>query len=166
MTATLALLADVEQIACDVLRGRSEITAIVGTAVFTVLPTQHKRWPALRVSRTASDPYTPVSPWAEQIVQRVDCWGGDRSTARRLAETVRAVLCGPDYVTHHDADLLVVTQCQCGLVESFDPSVPTTAGAARPRYIVQAVAFVHRYDPATATRSAEPEPESEPEPTS
>lgn len=147
MTA-LALLPDVEQLVADVLRNRPEVAAIVGTRVFTVLPTTHKSWPAIRVTRAGSDPYSPVHPWAEQVVIRVECWGGDRSTARLLSETVRAVLCGPDWIREHDAGVVVST-CSCALLESFDPTVSTTTGAARPRYVVQSASFLHRTEPST-----------------
>lgn len=93
----LVLLPDAEQVISAYLRGRPEIQDLVDDRVFTELPGLRKdqqewRFPAVRITRIGGSPALAYPLVLDRPTTQVDVWGGPKSTARRIAETCRAVL--------------------------------------------------------------------------
>lgn len=88
--APLALIPDVEQLAANYLRTVPEITAIVGTRVYTAVPPAPVVWPLLRLERIGGT----VEPlgWLSLGRLQVEAWADEKPDALDLARTALAVL--------------------------------------------------------------------------
>lgn len=122
---------DAEKLYVDFLLDQAEVTAICQQSIFTELPAKGKSWPAIRVSRIGGAPDYAVPLWHETARLQVDCFGGPKATAHRLAQTCRAVTAERVAGTHDEA---VVQLATFGDLVWLPDDTLTPAQPARPRY--------------------------------
>jgi hypothetical protein len=124
--------ADVELIAVNFLRGRAEITALVGSRVYTEVPAE-PTFPLLTVQRIGGLVDWPG--WLDTARLQVDAWAATKYAARTLAATALAVLLempgiyAQGVITHVTQDL--------GLTWSPDETTD------RPRYVLGVAVTTH-----------------------
>lgn len=88
MTDPFALMVNIEGLLTAFYRQDPDVSALVGDNVYTTLPNGFADWPAVRVVRIGGTP-VQVSHIDRPLVQ-IDCWGGPKATAWKVAETLRA----------------------------------------------------------------------------
>jgi hypothetical protein len=88
---TLRTLPDAERLVSTFLRDQAEVTALVGSRVYTSLP-QDKTYPLVRLQRIGGAPeLTDDGLLWDRADLQVDVWGGNKATTWQVAETLRAV---------------------------------------------------------------------------
>lgn len=134
---TIQLVPDAEAIVSSFLRGRSEVTALVASRVYTEIPNS-PTFPLVRIYRFGGAPLTSYPLHVDQALLQIDCFGGTKSQARTLAETVRAVLVEAAATTLSGG---VVTAATFGpLTYLPDPGYTP----AKPRYTTDVTVTIHR----------------------
>lgn len=133
---TVTLLPDAERIVSEYLRSRSEITALVGSRVFTEVPKREtdRVFPLVRLSRVGGGP-TGSPLHLDRALISFDVWGGTKYEARQIAATIAAVL---DEISNYSAHGGYSAGSSPGplrylLDDSFEP--------AKPRYVLDAVVY-------------------------
>lgn len=133
-------MVDLEAVVIAALRSDASVTtAIGGDRIYTALPTAPE-FPCMRVTQVAGSedvqPWQASMPRREEMVIQLDVWGGTRAQARAIADITRARL-----------SMGLPGACEGGSVASVrwqgianvpDDDIPSSAGRARPRYILQA----------------------------
>lgn len=84
---------DAERLASSFLRDQAEVSALVGSRVYTALP-DDKTYPLVRLVRIGGSPQQLTEDgllWDSATFQ-VDTWGGSKALTWQVAETLRAAL--------------------------------------------------------------------------
>lgn len=138
---TAILLPDAERIVSEYLRNeRTEIAALIpdvdsGARVYGELPKRDRVYPLVRVSRIGGGA-TATPRFLDRALLSFECWGGTKSEARTIAETVAAVL---DQISGFSAFGGYATGSSPGSLryirdDSFEP--------AKPRYLLDVVVLI------------------------
>lgn len=125
----IVVLPDAEQLVVQFLLDQSEL-APLGDRITTELPST-KNFPAARVHQFNDQQASGPALWLMRYSLQIDVWGGPKTLARQLADTIRALLKARLVGAH---ELGVVTGVDVGgLDTTADDSVPSSSGKARPR---------------------------------
>lgn len=138
---TAVLLPDVEQIVSDYLRNeRTELAALIpdvdsGARIYGELPKRDRTYPLVRVSRIGGGAIS-TPRFLDRALLSFEVWGGTKSEARTIAETISACL---DQITGFSAFGGYATGSAPGSLryirdDSFEP--------AKPRYVLDAVVLI------------------------
>jgi hypothetical protein len=129
----LRLQVDVERLAADYLRGRTEISAIVGTRVSNALP-KTPTYPYLIGSRFGG--VADHLAWLDRARLQFEAWGTSKGNANLLARTALAALHEMPLATHA---LGVVTNVAQELGLTWSPDETTD----QPRYVFGVAVYLH-----------------------
>ena len=131
---TLTLLPDVERMVSNYLRSKTEVTDLVGTNVYTVVPKDPTgKFPLVRITRVSGAPLFSRPLRVDQARIQIDCWGGSKQLAWQTAATIAALLSEDFLGTHTEG---VVNDVQIGgLLDQPD----TTYDPPQPRWLFDAV---------------------------
>lgn len=128
----LRLQVDAELLAVNYLRGRAEISAIVGTRVSTELPSS-PTWPYLTVTRLGGT--ADHLGWVDAARLQVDAWGTSKANASLLARTALAAL--REMPGSHALGVVSNVTQDLGLAWAPDDV------SDRPRYLFGVVVYTH-----------------------
>lgn len=144
---SLTLLPDTAALTSQFLRDQSEVVALVGQRVYTVLPNT-KTFPLVRVTRVGGSAGTTFAHWLDAPLFQVDVWADTAAVAFQVAETCRAALVQRFTGVHHFTGVSgVVTSIDAGGITSgFDSEDPKRA---RDRFDV----VIHAHPAAPLTSS-------------
>lgn len=136
---------DTLRLVSEFYRGEVAVTAIVTQRVYEALPPA-PTFPCVRLSRLGGNTRTGAAYWVESVLIQVEAFGGSRSDAWQLAETLRSTIHQslPGVQPVGD-DTAVVTSVEVGGIrEGSDPSLPKNdSGTDRHRAMFDAVVTVH-----------------------
>ena len=139
---TVTLLPDIERLLSNYLRANSDVTALVGTNIYTVMPKNAAgdpsksipaKFPLVRLTRISGAPIFSLPLRFDQARIQIDCYGGSKQLAWQTAATIAAVIADGFVGTHTEG---VVSDAQIGTLQdlpddTFDP--------AQPRWILDVV---------------------------
>jgi len=135
---TLRLLPDAEALLSAHLRADTDVQALVGQRVYTMLPSA-KEWPLVRLQRVGGPSDGTPTGYAllrDQALLQVECYGGPKAVAWQVANTVRAsiaqTIAGPH--TGGWCERATLGNTRYLPDESFDP--------ARPRVLFDVTLFL------------------------
>jgi hypothetical protein len=129
-------LPNTEALVSAFLRSHDDVDALVGDRVYTALP-KDVTYPAVRVTQYYSQHVTQRPLWVVRNLLQVDCWGGSKIDAWRLASTVQAAM-AEDLEGDHDHGVV------CGV--TFDGMVDQPDQdhePARPRFFFTCAVTAH-----------------------
>jgi hypothetical protein len=130
--STLVLLPDVEQLLWSFLRDQPEVTALVDPTRIVSHTPDTTSGPWVRIRRIGGVPLIDRPLVLEQARVQFDVYGGTKSQAYTLAETIRQV-CSDRLVGQH-AEGVVTGVTYLTLIYLPDSEVETQGGGPRPRY--------------------------------
>ena len=88
----LALLPDAERIVSEFLRGDARMDAIVSDRIYTTFPANAGMDPLVLIQRIGGVVPLSIPLVLDGVDLQIDCYGGPKRTAERLAQTMRATL--------------------------------------------------------------------------
>lgn len=125
---TLRLLPDAERLLSAFVRAQAEVTALVSDRVYTMLPAT-KEFPLVRLQRVGGT--TDATPNDDALLRdaavlQVEAYGGPKSVAWQLADTLRACIAQRITGTHPTG---YVERWEIGSTrylpdDTFDPAKP------------------------------------------
>jgi len=130
---TLDLLPDTEAFLSAWLRAQSELAALVGDRVYTVLP-EAKTWPLVRLVRVGGAPLATAEDsglWADAPSFQVDVWAARKADVWKVTRTIQALLATRIKGTHAALKVAGVTLGPTQYVPDADVATP-----AQPRVIL------------------------------
>ena len=125
---SVTLLPDVERLVSNYLRANTDVTALVGQNVYTVMPKNPvAKFPLVRLTRITGAPLFSQPLRYDEAHLQVDCYGGSKQTAWQTAATIASVLAEGGLIGTQ-AEGVVVNVEVAGLQDlpddSFDPPQP------------------------------------------
>jgi hypothetical protein len=128
----LRLLPDAELLVVNRLRAAADITAIVGTRVYTEIPAT-PTFPLLRINRVGGIP--EIRQHLDVARIQIDAWATSKFQARRLAATAQAAL--HSLVGAHAEGVVTAVEDDLGLTWSPDDATGTA------RYVFGCALWLH-----------------------
>lgn len=128
----LRLLPDAELLTVNYLRGVSDVTALVGTRVYTEIPAQ-PTWPLLRITRIGGLP--TIRQHLDVARIQIDAWGTTKYQARTAAATAQAAIHAA--VGPHTQGVVTAVEDDLGLTWAPDPDTNQA------RYTFGVSVFIH-----------------------
>jgi hypothetical protein len=136
------LLPDALHLVYAFLAGRSELTALVGDRIYTVMPGE-RRYPLLWISQVGSNPITVRPWWGERTDVQLAAYGTTDRTARTVCDTARS-LCVTQLVGDH-AEGVVSWVDTLNLTAQPDDALVASTGRALPRWVTTVTVTCHPY---------------------
>jgi hypothetical protein len=125
-----------EAIVSGYLRSVPEVSSLVGTRVYTVLPRKEtdREFPLVRVSRIGGGP-TEAPAYLDRALLSVEVWGGTKNEARTIAATIAGALDEIDGYSTTDGYATGSSPGALRYIEDADFEPP------KARYVVDVVAY-------------------------
>jgi len=132
----LRIMANAEAIASAYLRSVPEVSALVGSRIYTVLPRKEsdRVFPVVRISRIGGGP-TGSPAYLDRALLSVEVWGGSKSEAFTIASTIAGALDEIDGYSTGDGYATGSSPGALRYIEDGDFEPP------KARYVVDVVAY-------------------------
>jgi hypothetical protein len=139
-TDTFVVLPDVVQMVTNFLRAQTELTQLVGSRIYSILPGD-RTYPLLVVTQVADLPMMTRPWWGVQTDLQLQGYDLASNTARHVVEVTRSLLAQRSMTAHAEGSISWVTFANLAIVP--DTSVLTTSGRPIPRWITTATVTAH-----------------------
>ena len=139
---TVTLLPDIERMVSNYLRANTDVTALVGTNIYTVMPKNAAgdpernipaKFPLVIARRITGSPIFSRPLRFDQARIQVDCYGGSKALAWQTAATIAAAL-SEDFLGIHSEGVALDTQ-----VGALQDLPDDTLDPPQPRWILDVV---------------------------